>query len=141
MAAFDNLKQEKYDILQRLKDSVSQSSASAKDSEIKELNMKYMDMIKILKTENLILRYNSYSDPVIEESCQIRNLKWSVASILVDAVDDMDGVELNHTQMDFAFKSIYETKLQENPEGSTSIHVPNKQLREIIFQARCQNRL
>ena len=141
MAAFDNLKQEKNDILQRLKDSVSQSSASAKDSEIKELNMKYMDMIKTLKTENLILRYNSYSDPVIEESCQIRNLKWSVASILVDAVDDMDDVELNHTQMDFAFKSIYETKLQENPEGSTSIHVPNKQLREIIFQARCQNRL
>ena len=119
-----------------------------KDQELQECKInlkKNLESIKKYKTENLLLKYKVQgADVVEEETAGIKNLKFSVVMSILDCLEDMGNIELNDVQLGHVFKTIYETKLKEYPNGLMSVHIQSKEMKQVIVQAKqsfCGNKV
>ena len=92
-----------------------------------------LERIRNLQVDNLVLRYDIKHQPD-NQDLQIENLKVSVARCLLDTLDDIESMELNNAQLDYAFKNIFETKSREC--SFQSVHIGNRILKNIICQAK-----
>ena len=134
------MKLENASLSKKYSDSVALiSDIDNKDTELKECKSKsanYEELIKKYKIENVVLRYSAKNLSGNDVTPQIQNLRQSVAQCLIDAIDDMANIDLSDLQLDTVFKIIYERKLKDHPYGTTSVHIPSRQLKEIIVQTK-----
>ena len=111
-----------------------------KDQELEECKTKLkknLESIKSYRTENLLLKHQvSSADIVEEETVGVKNLRLSVIKSILDGLEDMGNIELNDVQLNHVFKTIYEKKLKEYPEGLRSVHIPSKEMKQVIVQAK-----
>ena len=111
-----------------------------KDQELQECKInlkKSLESIKKYKTENLLLKHQVQSADIVEEETEgVKNLKFSVIMSILDVLEDMGNIVLNDAQLDYVFKIIYEGKLKECPNGLKSVHIPSKEMKQVIVQAK-----
>ena len=111
-----------------------------KDQELQECKInlkKNLESIKKYKIENVLLNHKVQSADVIEEEPEgVKNLKFSVIMSILDGLEDMGNIELNDAQLSYVFKTIYEKKFKEFPNGLKSVHIPSKEMKQVIVQAK-----